>query len=209
MGQRKSHRRLRLNDAGSAFNYTTVLPNNTSGGSYFIAVPIGPSGIAFLGDTDKFVTRGKKRISSFSDNGFLRATVAFAAGETNVTLCGYAPSSPYVFALAGATNQFTCNATTHFLTLKVSPGNSGSATIGFSLAPIPSLQISPIAAGRIQISWPSAAVGYVLEEATNLTPPVIWSHVSVPVISNNGDNVVTITNAVRAAYFRLTSDLMR
>lgn len=69
------------------------MPNDTNGGTYFIIVPLGPSGIALLGDTNKFVTRGKKRISSISDDGLLRATVVFAPGETNVALCGYAPSA--------------------------------------------------------------------------------------------------------------------
>ncbi|HZI30903.1 MAG TPA: hypothetical protein VFF11_01110, partial [Candidatus Binatia bacterium] len=32
--------------AGSTFNFTTTMPNNTSGGSYFVVVPVGPSGIA-------------------------------------------------------------------------------------------------------------------------------------------------------------------
>ena len=190
-------------NAGSTFNFTTTMPDVTNGGSYFIAVPIGPSGIAFLGDTNKFVTRGKKRISSFSDTGLLRATVAFAARETNVTLCGYAPSNPFALALAGATNNMTYNSTTHIFTLSVSPGNSGTATVGLSLAPVPSPQIAPAAAGQCQISWPAAAVGYVLEKASNLAPPVVWFQSSDTVTSTNGQNVVTITNSDSAAFYRL------
>ena len=190
-------------NAGNVFNFTTTMADDTNGGSYFIAVPFGPSGIAFLGDTSKFVTRGKKRIASFSDTGLLRATVAFAAGETNVTLCGYAPSSPYALALAGATNNTTYDSKTHIFTLSVSPGNSGTATVGLSLAPVPMPQIASITAGQFQISWPAAAVGYVLEEATNLTPPAVWFQFSGTVTSTNGQNVVAITNDDSAAFYRL------
>ena len=190
-------------NAGGAFNFTATMPNGTNGGSYFVAVPFGPSGMAFLGDTNKFVTRGKKRISGFSDTGLLRATVAFAAGETNVTLCGYAPSNPYVLALAGATNTMAYDSTTHIFTLSVSPGSSGTATVGLSLAPAPMPQIAPVAAGQFQIAWPAAAVGYVLEEATNLTPPVLWFPSPVAVTSTNGQNMVAITNGESAAFYRL------
>jgi hypothetical protein len=190
-------------NAGGAFNFTTTMPNGTNGGTYFIAVPVGPSGIAFLGDTNKFVTRGRKRIASFSDTGLLRATVAFAAGESNVTLCGYAPSSPYPLALVGSTNNLTYNAATHFFTLRVSPGNSGAATVAFSLAPVPSLNIAPGPAGQFQISWPAAALGYVLEKTTNLASPTVWYQTSEVADSTNGQNVVTITNTGPATFYRL------
>jgi hypothetical protein len=191
-------------NAGASFNFTTTMPDDTNGGSYFIVVPFGPSGIAFLGDTNKFVTRGKKRIASFSDTGLLRATVAFATGETNVTLCGYAPTNPVALALAGGANNLTYNSTTHLFALNVSPDNSGTATVGLSLALVPSLQITPDAAGQFQISWPVAAVGYILEKATNLTPPVVWSQVSDTVTSTNGQNVLLITNYGSAAFYRLS-----
>jgi hypothetical protein len=190
-------------NAGGTFNFITTMPNVTNGGSYFIAVPVGPSGIAFLGDTNKFVTRGKKRISSFSDTGLLRVTVVFAAGETNVTLCGYAPASPFALALAGTTNNLTYDSVSHVFTVNVTPGNSGTATVGLSLAPIPSPQITPVGNGQFQISWPAAAAGGVLEKATNLTPPVVWSPALDTVIATNGQNVVTITNADSAAFYRL------
>jgi hypothetical protein len=190
-------------NAGSTFNFNTTMPNVTNGGSYFITVPIGASGLAFLGDTNKFVTRGKKRISSFSDTGLLRATVAFAAGETNVALTGYAPSSPYALALAGTTNNLTYDPTTHIFSLNVSPDDSGTATVGFSLSPVPSPQIKPIIGNQFQISWPSEAVGYVLEKSTNLIPPVVWSQTWNAVISTNGQNVVIITNSGSTEFYRL------
>jgi len=190
-------------NAGGAFNFTTTMPDDTNGGSYFIVVPFGPSGMAFLGDTNKFVTRGKKRISSFSDSGVMRATVAFAAGETNVTVCGYAPANPYVFTLAGSTHNLTYNPTTQIFAVNVAPDNAGTATVAMSPVPMPSLNIIPAPPRQLQISWPANATGYVLEKTTNLTPPVVWSQSADAVNSSNSQNVVTVTNADPAAFYRL------
>jgi hypothetical protein len=192
-------------NAGSAFNYTTVMPSNTNGASYFVAVPVGPSGIAFLGDTNKFVTRGKKRIPAFSDNGFLHVTIAFAPGETNVTLSGYAPSSPNLFSFAGAASNLGYNAAAHLFTLNVAPGNSGTASVGISLAPAPKIQIAPGVVGQFQISWSSAAAGYVLQKATNLVPPAAWANASELVTSNNGQYMATIVITNATMFYRLNA----
>jgi len=179
------------------------MPNGTNGGSYFIAVPFGPSGIAFLGDTNKFTTLGKKRIPSFSDTGVAKATVAFAAGETNVTLSGYSPSLPYVLPLAGSTNNFAYDPTTHLFSVNVSPDGSGVATVAFSLTPLPSLSISPTSDGQFQISWPVVAIGYSLEKTTNISPPVFWSMAPEPITSSNNQNIVTLTNTGATWFYRL------
>ena len=118
-------------------------------------------------------------------------------------MTGYAPSMPYVFTLAGGTNNLSYNPASDLFTLHVTPGNAGTATVGFSLAPIPSLQIVPVGNGQFQISWPAAAVGYDLEKATNLTPPVVWSPTSETVNTINGQNVVTIINGDSTAFYRL------
>ena len=188
---------------GGAFNFATTMPDNVSGGSYFIAVPIGASGIALIGDTNKFVTLGQKRISSLSDTGVLRATVVFAPGETNVTLCGYAPTNPFVFALAGSTNNVTYSPATHLFSLGASPDGSGTATVGFSLAPVPSLRITPISLEQFQISWPTNAVGYALEMTTHLSPPVTWTSVTNEVVAVGGQNTVTMSGAESGAFYRL------
>lgn len=121
--------------ASSPFNFFTSLPFNSSGGSFYIVVPVGPSGIAFLGDTNKFVTLGKKRISNFADSGSLSITVAFAPGETNVLLTGYAPSSPYFF-LGGSNQAVAYNPTTQIFSVSVAPSESGTAVLEGSLTPL-------------------------------------------------------------------------
>ena len=66
------------------------------GRGYYLAVPAGPSGVAFLGDEGKLVPFGKSRIASVSDDGALRATVLFASGEREVRLHGFSRARPDV-----------------------------------------------------------------------------------------------------------------
>ena len=187
---------------GNTFSFNTTLFDNNNGGTYHIAVPIGPSGIALVGDTNKFVTLGKKRISDLTDSGFLRATVVYAAGETNVTLAGYAPSSPYVTALSGSVGTVTYDSVNHFFTVPVSPGNAGTATVVLSLTPIPSLQITNLT-GQVRISWLTNAQGFTLQQATMLAPLPDWTPATNPIIPNGDQNTTTLTVTGTAAFFRL------
>src|SRR5262249_54804865 len=60
------------------------------GGSrnYYVVVPVGPSGIALVGDAGKYVSLGKKRVTQLSDDGTVTVGLAFASGEGPVTLRG-------------------------------------------------------------------------------------------------------------------------
>lgn len=102
-------------------------------GSYYVVVPIGPSGIAFLGDAGKFVSLGSKRISSLSDDGSVHATVAFAKHESPVALHGYAPSQPTVTTSNGTASTVTYSAITHLFSFTVAAGKNDSASITISL----------------------------------------------------------------------------
>ena len=110
-------------EAGKAYSDTV------NDASYYIAVPIGQSGIAFLGDTGKFVSLGKKRIPQLTDNGSVQATITFATGEKSVTLSGYSPSLPTATASKGIVGPVTYNSSTHFFKFAVSPSADRSATI--------------------------------------------------------------------------------
>jgi hypothetical protein len=117
----------------------TVVPaggtftDSVSSGSYYIVVPIGQSGIGFLGDAGKFVSWGKKRISQVTDSGSVRATITFANGETSLTMYGYAPSQPNVAATDGVVGAVTYNSTTGIFSYPVSPSADGSATVTMGL----------------------------------------------------------------------------
>lgn len=106
----------------------------TSDGSYYVVVPIGSSGIAFLGDAGKFVSLGRQRISALSDDGALHATITFAPGETAVTLHAYAPTVPHVSAFGASSTSTTYDPATHLLTLTISP-SAGEGTVTLTLSP--------------------------------------------------------------------------
>jgi len=81
-------------------SFTGIVDYN---GSYFVVAPLGSSGIAFLGDGEKFVGCGKKRIALLSESkGVLQALIQFAGGEKQVVLHLYSPSRPAVVAQTGS-----------------------------------------------------------------------------------------------------------
>ena len=101
--------------------------------AYYVVVPLGPSGIAFLGDLGQFVSLGKQRVSQLSDDGRLRATIQFAPGESSRTVHGYSPSAPVISAIKGATAAFTYDAAAHRFTVSVVPDSTGSAELEMGL----------------------------------------------------------------------------
>ena len=183
----------------NSFNFTTTPANVNTGGSYFIVVSIGPSGIGLVGDTSKYVSLGKKRIPDLSDSGVLSATIQFAPGETNVSLFGYAPAMPFVSAAAGTVNSVNYDAASHWFTAGVAPGPSQSAIVALSLRPILQTAVLP---GRLQFSWPAAPVT-VLERATTLSPPANWMPATNVVSTVDGANIVTVDTTTGTAFFRL------
>lgn len=187
---------------GNSYAFNTTRFDNNNGGTYHIAVPIGSSGLALIGDTNKFVTLGKKRISDLADSGFLKATVVFAPGETNVTLCGYAPSAPYATILDGSAGPLSYDAANQFFEVNVAPGGSSSASLALSLVPVPSLQILNLA-GQAQIFWPAAAQGFTLQTATTLVPLPDWTSVTNAVVPIGDRNTVTLPTTGSSVFYRL------
>jgi hypothetical protein len=97
--------------------------------AYYIVSPIGASGIAFLGEKNKIAAVGKKRISSFSDDGSISVGVAFGDGEDAVTLQGYAPAgAPTVTAFTGKAGAVAYDATTKLFTVPIT-GAGTAATV--------------------------------------------------------------------------------
>ncbi|MFS8200835.1 carbohydrate-binding protein [Streptomyces sp. CWNU-52B] len=88
-------------------------------GTYWVVAPVGPSGIAFLGDAGKFVSHGGKRVVNLADDGTVKATVAFAAGEGPVTLHGYAPRKPTATATTGSVGAVAYDTSTKLFTVEV------------------------------------------------------------------------------------------
>ena len=102
---------------------------------YLVLAPVGPSGIAVVGDTDQFVTMGKKRVIGFTDHGVARVRVAFAAGETSRAITGYSPVAPAVHAIEGSIGPVTYDDTSHLFRVPVTAGTGGGASIRIEVSP--------------------------------------------------------------------------
>lgn len=96
---------------------------------YLVLAPVGPSGIAVLGDLDQFVPLGKKRVPALTDDGRVRLTVAFAPGETSRVITGYSPSQPTVTSAAGSVGPVSWSAATRLFHVAAMPGPDGMAAI--------------------------------------------------------------------------------
>jgi len=115
---------------GQLMDVSEVIQKQISGDAlYLVMAPVGPSGIAVLGDADQFVTMGKKRITGLRDQGAARVVVSFADGEASRTITGYSPVAPMVLAIEGSIGQVSYDDATHLFRIPVMPGSAGSATI--------------------------------------------------------------------------------
>jgi hypothetical protein len=122
------------------YNYFTkagkiVQPQDTfsdtiaNGIAYYIVMPVGPSGMAFLGDTGHYVSLGKKRISALTDNGTIAASIAFASAESARSVFGYSPSKPVITAIHGSVGTVSYTNSTGLFYVSVMPGGDALATI--------------------------------------------------------------------------------
>jgi hypothetical protein len=107
-----------IGDPSSA--YTQNLRSGALGPSnYYVVVPVGPSGIALVGDAGKYVSLGKKRVTQITDTGTVSVSLAFAAAEGPVTLQGYAPRQPTATASVGTVGPVIWSAATKMFTVDV------------------------------------------------------------------------------------------
>jgi hypothetical protein len=75
-------------------------------GAYWIVVPVGASGVGFLGDEGKFISNGSKRIARIRDNNkMLTIRVIFADAESRLRLHGFSVARPQVRASGAAVRR--------------------------------------------------------------------------------------------------------
>ncbi len=103
-------------------------------GSYYVAAPVGPSGIALIGDTGKFTTMGQQRIPQVYDHGILDITIQFAYGEQSTTIQGYSPTPPVISVNKGSVGQVTYDPVTNRFSIIVAPGPGDDHVAGFSMS---------------------------------------------------------------------------
>jgi hypothetical protein len=106
-------KKVQVVDKADAFN--DVLPNELY--TYYILAPINPAGIAFLGDSGKIVSTGKKRIESIVNNNGLEVKVLFAKNESSVNLEGYSENP-----VSSSLGKINYDSNTHLFSL-ILPSN--------------------------------------------------------------------------------------
>lgn len=100
-----------------------------NGWAYEVLTPIGPDGLALLGDLDNIAPLGRARIASLSQDKGLTFTVRFAVNEKSVRIFGYAAKRPQVTAQSGQAKLVDYRDETHLFALDVEPARSEEATI--------------------------------------------------------------------------------
>ena len=106
-------------------------------GAYWIVVPLGPSGVGFLGDSGKFVSNGRKRVARIMDTGVLTALVIFSAGERRLRFYGFSLARPKVRAAGAIIAELAYDSRTslfHF-DLVARPGTSPVVTLRAAVNP--------------------------------------------------------------------------
>ena len=105
-----------------------------SQGSYFVITPVGPSGMAFLGDLSRFVPASRERVLSLADNGQITSTLQFLPGET-VPISISAASVPVVSASGATVTAPAFDAATGLYEVLVTAGQNRLATIRITPGP--------------------------------------------------------------------------
>ena len=116
----------KLVDDGASFS----APLDANAAVFYVVAPLGQSGIAFLGDKDKFVGTGKQRITSLTDRpGTLTVGVALAKNEDSVTLHGFADAPPGVTLKGGRETGAQYDPTTHYFTVEIARDRKAVANL--------------------------------------------------------------------------------
>ncbi len=126
-----------FNNTGRVVEPTDIINETITGATlYLVVAPIGPSGIAVIGDSGQYVTLGKKRITALTDDGATHVSMAFAQGESARTIIGYAPNvAPAVTAVNGSIWSQSYDIGSGLFSIVVKPGSDGTASIRIAPAP--------------------------------------------------------------------------
>ncbi len=111
-----------------------IVKSVDSQGSYFVMAPVGPSGIAFLGDLSRFVSASQQRVVSLADDGQISATLQFKPPET-VPISVFAASKPVVSADGATVSAPVLDAATGLYQVLVASSENKQAIIHIAAGP--------------------------------------------------------------------------
>jgi hypothetical protein len=101
---------------------------DSTGWAFYTIAPVGRSGIAFFGDSGKFIGTGRQRIQSVVDKpGQLTAEVILTPEESSATLAGYCAIAPTVKLSAGVAGPVQFDPQSHYFSVTI-PNPAGATT---------------------------------------------------------------------------------
>ncbi len=118
---------------------TETFNKNESNWSYYVLAPAGPSGIAFLGDRNMFVSCGKNRISSITNtSNSVNAAVLFAPHDGPARLHGYSPVPVTVTPGSGAQmSDYSYRAADGYFSFNLYPTPAPTSVVEVSVTIVP------------------------------------------------------------------------
>jgi hypothetical protein len=112
---------------------------------------------------------------------------------------GVVTNAPYQATWHGvATGQYALSART----TTPSGATATSKAVSITVLQRPRINFG-LAAGYLALAWPTSYVGFQLESATNLEPPVLWQPVTDPAEVLNGTNTTAMAMTNVQGFFRL------
>jgi len=129
---------------------TFALPDD---GAYWIVIPVGASGVGFLGDIGKFIPDGRARVASLRNANVLVARILFAKGEKHLRLSGFALEPPKVRARRGIIDNVVYDPDSrlfHF-DLTARSGSLRPVTLVLSASAKPGRHVEPLRHSRFQM----------------------------------------------------------
>ncbi|MBN1130922.1 MAG: T9SS type A sorting domain-containing protein [Chitinispirillaceae bacterium] len=151
-----------VNRTGSVITAGNAVTGTAASGSYayYIVAPVGPSGVALLGDLKKYIGCGKQRVSVLAHSASqINATALLEPQEASVTLSGYGATQPKAIAITGC--------------------QVGSVSYN-QTSKIFSVSVTPLQATRTSVVEMAVAIGP--DPITGITPPKILPPLSLNAI---------------------------
>jgi uncharacterized repeat protein (TIGR03803 family) len=163
----------------------------------------GPSGLILSGNTLYGTTLG----SGSAGGGTLFTVNTDGTGFTNLysftpaTPSGVSPPFSYTNSQgANPGSELVLSGTTFYGTTQIG-GSGGSGTV-FKIFFPPQLSILP-AGSNLILTWPTNAVGFTLQVATNLVSQTVWTNLPQFPIVLNGQNLVVLPVSGARQFYRL------